>query len=98
MQLETAEDVFEALRESGLFTPEEFAALVRELSPLGTEARVVVTHLFKRERITRYQLAKVLGGRAADLFVGPYIITDRLGSGGMGKVYRGREAATGRPV
>jgi serine/threonine-protein kinase len=97
MQLEPADDVLAALRDSGLFAPDEFAALERELAPLA-DPRAVLAHLFKRDRVTRYQLGKVLSGRAADLFIGPYVITDRLGSGGMGKVYRGREVATGAAV
>jgi serine/threonine-protein kinase len=97
MQLESADDVLAALRDSGLFAPDEFAALERELAPLA-DPRAVLAHLVRRNRLTRYQFGKVVGGRAADLFLGPYVITDRLGAGGMGKVYRGRVAATGRPV
>lgn len=97
MHLESAEDVLAALRESGLYSPDEFDALLRELAPLG-DVRAMMFYLFKRDRLTRYQLGKVLAGRAADLFIGPYVVTDRLGAGGMGKVYRGRDPATGRPV
>lgn len=97
MQLESADEVLAALRVSGLYAPDEFDALLRELAPLG-DVRAKMAYLFKRDRLTRYQLGKVLGGRASDLFIGPYVITDRLGAGGMGKVYRGRDASTGRPV
>jgi serine/threonine protein kinase len=97
MQLQSAADVLAALRRSGLYAQDEFDALERELAPLG-DVRAMMAHLFKRDRLTRYQLGKVLSGRAADLFLGPYVITDRLGAGGMGKVYRGRDPATGREI
>src|SRR4051794_25676262 len=98
MQLESAEDVLEALRESGLFAPSEFDTLLGEISALRGDVRALLIHLFKRDRVTRYQLGKVINGRSTDLFIGPYVITDRLGAGGMGKVYRAREGATGRQI
>ncbi len=98
MQLESAEELIQALRASGLFTPEQFEAVVRELSPLGTDPAVAMKHLVKSARVTRYQLGKVLRGKAADLRVGPYVVTDKLGEGGMGKVYRARLAGDGPTV
>ena len=98
MQLESAEDLMQALRASGLFTPEQFEALVRELGELSTDPAVVVKQLVKSARVTRYQLGKVLRGKAADLRVGPYVVTDKLGAGGMGKVYRGRFGGDGPTV
>jgi serine/threonine-protein kinase len=98
MQLESAEDLIQAIRASGLFAPEQFQALVREVAPSGGDALAVLKHLIKTDRITRYQLKKILHGRSAELFIGPYVITDKLGSGGMGKVYRAREPTTGRAL
>jgi len=98
MQIQTAEDLIHALRESRLFTPEQVAAMARELAPLGDDPQVLMRHLVHRDRISLYQLRKVLHGKAAELFLGPYVITDKLGEGGMGKVYRARQARTGRDV
>src|SRR5262245_65381914 len=98
MQIETAEDLLQALRASGLFTPEQLLVIVRELSPLGEDLPAIVKHLVDNERITVYQLRKVLHGKAADLFLGPYVISDKLGEGGMGRVYRARQTRVGREV
>jgi serine/threonine-protein kinase len=98
MQIQTVEDLIEALRASRLFTPEEVSAIAGELAPLGEDPQVLMRHLITRERITLYQLRKVLHDKSAELFLGPYVITDKLGEGGMGKVYRARHARTDREV
>lgn len=90
MHLESAEDLIEALRVSGLFAPDRFEAVRGELAPMRSNAAAIVAHLIAHEYVTNYQLKKVLRGRAAELHIGPFVVLDRLGSGGMGKVYRAR--------
>jgi serine/threonine-protein kinase len=45
-------------------------------------------HLLQREWMSLYQLRKVFHGKAAELHVGPYVLVEKVGEGGMGKVYR----------
>src|SRR3954464_2480048 len=98
MPIHTAEDLLVALRGCGLFTPEQLAALARDLKPLGDDPPVLLRRLVDREWLSVYQLRKVLNGRAAELFVGPYMVLDKVGEGGMGRVYRAREGRAGREV
>ncbi len=98
MQVLAAEDLIAALRGSGLFTHEQVEAMVRELAPLGVDSTAMMRQLLTSRRLTRYQLKKVAHGKGAELRVGPYIVTDKLGEGGMGKVYRARRANGGTDV
>ncbi|MCE9562064.1 MAG: protein kinase, partial [Planctomycetes bacterium] len=41
---------------------------------------------------------KVIHAKSQELFLGPYIIADKLGEGGMGRVYRARHVRIGREV
>lgn len=98
MAIDTAESLFQVLRTCGLYTSEQYRALVTELAPLGNDPALLMRHLIHKNRITVYQLRKVIHGKARDLFIGPYTIGDKIGEGGMGKVYRAIERRRNREV
>lgn len=98
MQIESADSLIQSLRGCGLFTPEQMLALVRELAAVGDDPNALMRHLVSRNRITVYQLRKVVRAKAAELFFGDYVVLDKLGEGGMGKVYKARQTRTGRTV
>src|SRR5262245_1890765 len=98
MQIDSVEDLIEALRTSGLFPPEQLDEVLSELAPLSGNTRAIMRHLVDGERISVYQLRKVIHGKAADLFIGPYVVIDKLGQGGMGEVFRARHTGIDRPA
>jgi serine/threonine-protein kinase len=83
----TAATFLDLLRTSGLLEPKR----VNELSRLP-EARAdsptdLARVILQRGWLTRFQLNAAAAGRAESLVVGPYVLIDKLGEGGMGTRY-----------
>src|SRR3954466_6405205 len=96
MLIATADSLIDALRGSGLFAPAAVEVLVREVAPFGDDTQAALRHLVERDLVPVYQLRKVIHGKTADLFVGPFVVLDKLGQGGMGKVFKARDVRTGQ--
>ncbi len=98
MVAKTADDLVQALQRCGLFGSEQFALIAAAISPFGSNTQAALQHLVDCHHLSAFQARKFLAGKTAELFFGPYIISDRLGEGGMGRVYRARHARLGREV
>src|SRR5205085_3509157 len=86
------------LKEGGLLPEaqlEQLAGLPEARSP---DPRVLGKVVLKRGYLTRFQLNQVAGGKGKELRVGPYLLLDRLGEGGMGQVFKARHEHMGRTV
>jgi serine/threonine protein kinase len=54
--------------------------------------------LVRANRLTDYQAAALVQGKARGLVVGPYLVLNRCGQGGMGVVFKARHRPTGQVV
>jgi serine/threonine-protein kinase len=93
-------------------TPNELVETIRDLelidadrlSVLGVLARRFVTprelagQLIRREWLTAFQVNQLLQGRGRALRMGPYILIERVGSGGMGEVFKAEHCRLRRPA
>jgi eukaryotic-like serine/threonine-protein kinase len=87
-----------ALRDSGHLSAEKVAAAERAFAECGGRPADLAERLNAAAVLTRYQYKKLQVGRAADLLFGPYLILDKIGEGGMGKVYRAVQLRMNRMV
>jgi serine/threonine protein kinase len=84
----------------GLMAEADLRAFLDRLPADGrpADAGQVARALVKAGTLTGYQAAAVLQGKTKGLVIGPYLVLDRLGSGGMGLVLKARHRETGRVV
>ncbi len=98
MPIESTESLVQSLRASGLLTPLEWEALSEQVRIFNGDTNRLMRHLVDRGCLTAYQLRKVVNGHGSELVLGPYRILDKLGEGGMGRVFRARHVRHNRVV
>jgi serine/threonine-protein kinase len=87
----------ENLRRSGLLAGQELRSAVQRL-PETNRGKVVARALVKWGLLTRFQAELLLAGRTSGFTLGQYRILDRIGSGGMGQVFKARHQTMNRLV
>jgi serine/threonine-protein kinase len=60
----------------------------------GNDVRTFCRDLMNRNVLTPHQVNYLLTGKGQQLLVGPYIVMERLGAGGMGQVFKARHRHT----
>ncbi|EAQ80808.1 serine/threonine protein kinase [Blastopirellula marina] len=81
------------LTKAEILTPDQLAQL-----PRVKNAYQLSEFLLESELLTRFQLRSVANGRTRGLKLGRYVILDKIGSGGMGQVYKARHNKMDRNV
>lgn len=98
--MNTAADLslYDALLLSGRFSPDQRVEAERLFAEHAADPVRLADALLAAKLITKYMHRKVQTGKAGELVFGQYLILERIGEGGMGKVYRAIETRMGREV
>src|SRR5262249_52249188 len=98
MSIATVSSLIDTLRHYQLLTPAQVEELTGPLQPEFSEPRALARELIRRDWLTPFQINQVFQGRGASLVLGPYILLERLGEGGMGQVFKARNRKLGMIV
>jgi formylglycine-generating enzyme required for sulfatase activity len=97
MAIASVTDLVEVLRSHRLLDPSQ-AAELPQLQARFPQARALAHELVKRGWLTPYQANQILNGRVQELLLGPYLLLEKLGVGGMGQVFKTRHRLMNRVV
>lgn len=98
MAVETVNRLIDELRRCEILDEPQLALIEREATGQFTEPKLFAKELITRGWLTRYQARLLLVGRGSELTLGAYRLLDRLGSGGMGQVFKAVHVPMNRTV
>jgi serine/threonine-protein kinase len=98
MAIDSIETLLAVLQRMQVLTPEEVAEVVRELRPHYHDPHDLAGYLAQIGWLTEYQVHLLFADRWEELSVGPYVILDRLGEGGVSEVFKAWDTIRGRSV
>jgi serine/threonine protein kinase len=98
MNVDSPVTLLDKLRESGLLESAQLAELARLPESRDPDPHALARVLLQRGLLSRFQINLVAQGKAKELRIGPFLLLDKLGEGGMGQVFKARHLRMGRIV
>lgn len=74
--------------ESGLMTRVKLEAFLQELPQRPESGELLAKAMVRRRKLTKFQAQTIYSGKGKQLLLGNYLITEKIGAGGMGQVYK----------
>jgi WD40 repeat protein/tRNA A-37 threonylcarbamoyl transferase component Bud32 len=98
MTIASVSDFVEILSSTGLLNPAQKEELVADVQGRFPGPRALGEEMVRRGWLTTFQIDQLLQGLGRDLVLGPYVLLERLGEGGMGQVFKARHQLMNRVV
>ena len=91
-------DLLPLIRRSGILGDRQFEEISGKVrgGEYPAETRALAERLVAEEVLTVFQANRLLRNKTHGLLVGPYVILDRLGAGGRGRVFKAQHRLMGR--
>ncbi len=97
MAISTAQEFMTVLEKSRLLTAEQLSAVRQQAAEIGGHPRPLIESLMHRRLLTRWQVNQLLSGHCT-FYLGKYKLLDKIGEGGMGKVFKAEHTTMDRVV
>jgi serine/threonine protein kinase/WD40 repeat protein len=88
MSNDRAIPLLDRLRDSGLLQSEQLEQLGQLPETQRKDPNSLGRFVYQQGWLSKYHINQIASGKGRDLSVGPYLVLDRLGEGGMGQVFR----------
>jgi serine/threonine protein kinase len=98
MSIDSVDTFLAILQRTQVLTPQEVQDVARELGPHFSNPHELARYLAEIDWLTNYQVHLLFSDRWEELTVGPYLILDRLGEGGVSEVFKAWDTVKGRTV
>lgn len=79
---------FDSIARSGLLDDEQLTELSHWIVETQADVQSLAKEVFRRRWLSQFQIKEIFKGRGQSLTLGPYVLLDLLGEGGMGRVYK----------
>ena len=94
----TADQFANVLKVERLLTPKQLDALDTDVLPSIPDLSPFAAELTRRGWLTAFQVDEILKGQGKNLAVGGYVLTEQLGQGAFGRVYKAKQLLQGKEV
>jgi len=87
------ETFLQRLFDSGILSDQNLK-FIDQMKDQHQEVDAFIHDLIQSKVLTKFQAEKIIEGKADGLFIGQYIVQEKLGAGGMGQVYKAYKPET----
>ena len=94
----SSEALMDVLGRFQLLSGKQLEELSQEVQHRAPSPRELAKGLLQRQWLTAYQVNQLLQARGHELVLGPYVLLERLGEGGVGQVFKARHVKLNRVV